>query len=93
MKVSGKDKAKLCEMEEKRKEGRKEEEGAMQPLLQLGNKLLQPQRQPQLQKLACYVHYYLEQIYTARLAQSRGSTGWSKSERNEEKHGHANKGR
>lgn len=55
------------------------EEGAMQPLLQLGNKLLQPQRQPQLQKLAWYVHYYLQQIYTARQAHSRGSRGCSKS--------------
>lgn len=65
----------------------------MQPLLQLGNKLLQPQRQPQLQKLAWHVRYYLEHICAARLAHSRGRRGWSKSERNEEKHGHANKGR
>lgn len=45
----------------------------MQPLLQLANKLLQPQQQPQLQKLASYVHYYPEQIYPASLAHSQGA--------------------
>ena len=86
--------------EEGRKEGRKEREGAAQPSLQLGNKPLQPQRQPQLQQLARCVHYYLEQIYTAWLAHSGGEEeeeeeggrrrgGRSKSERNEEKQGRA----
>lgn len=76
-----------------RKKERKEGEGAMQPLLQLGNKALQPQQQPQLQKLARYVHYYLEQIYTAWLAHSIGRGDWSKSERNEEKRRHVKKRR
>lgn len=58
------------EKEKGGKKCRREREGAVQLLLQLGNKPLQPQRQPQLQKLARYVHYYLEQIYTAWLAHS-----------------------
>lgn len=64
----------------------------MQPLLQLGNKPLQPQRQPQLQKLAWYVHYYLEQIYIAWLAHS-GRVAQAKCERNEEKQRHVEKRR
>ena len=72
------------EKEEGRKEGRKEREGAAQPSLQLGNKPLQPQRQPQLQQLARCVHYYLEQIYTAWLAHSGGEEGEEEEEEEEE---------
>lgn len=66
-------------------EGGKEEEGGRgrQPLLLLGNKPLQPP----LQKLAPYVHYYPEQMYTAWLAHSSGrrGEGWSTIRRNERK--------
>lgn len=48
----------------------------MQPLLQLGHKLLQPQ----LHKLALYVHYYLEQICTARLAHKGQSESESRTD-------------
>lgn len=57
-------------MADKRRGERKENEEAIQSLFQLGNKPLQPQQQPQLWKLAQCIHYYLKQIYTARLAHS-----------------------
>lgn len=59
------------------KEGRtKRKRGTHAAILQLGNKLLQPQPQPQLQQLAWSVHYYLGHTYNAKLAHTgEGAAG------------------
>lgn len=59
-----------------RRKDKKKKEGRMQPFLQLGNKLLQPQPQPQLQQLAWSVHCYLGQTYNGKLAHTcEGAAG------------------